>query len=97
MPDIALITFLLTSRSRTRAREAGKINADATTGPDGYARWLQTDARRGTMNWVGNSLDGYYTAVRRAIYLSMLLRAVDAGWMIRWLFKRLRTLKVRRV
>jgi hypothetical protein len=36
MPDVALLTFLLTVSSRGRAREAGKIAADATTGPDGY-------------------------------------------------------------
>ena len=36
MPDIAILTFLLTISSRRRARAAGKIAADATTGPDGF-------------------------------------------------------------
>jgi len=41
------------------------------------------------MNWVGNSLEGYYAAVRRAIYTSLALRAIVAGWVLRWIFKRL--------
>jgi len=36
MPDIALLTFLLTMSSRGKARAAGNIVADATTGPDGF-------------------------------------------------------------
>ena len=37
MPDIAFFTFILTVSSRNKARESGKIAADATTGPDGYS------------------------------------------------------------
>ena len=36
MPDIAFFTLILTVSSRGKARESGKIAADATTGPDGY-------------------------------------------------------------
>jgi hypothetical protein len=36
MPDVAFFTFILTVSSRGKARESGKMTADATTGPDGY-------------------------------------------------------------
>jgi hypothetical protein len=41
------------------------------------------------MNWVGNSLEDYYKNVRRAIYISMILRAVITGWLFIWIFKKL--------
>jgi len=41
------------------------------------------------MNWVGNSLEGYYTAVRRAIYTSLAFRAIVTGWLLRWILKSL--------
>jgi hypothetical protein len=47
MPDVALFTFLLTVSSRGRAREAGKIAADATTGLDGYGRRYNANADEG--------------------------------------------------
>lgn len=36
MPDIAFFTFILTVSSRGKARESGRLAADATAGPDGY-------------------------------------------------------------
>src|SRR5579859_7700128 len=91
MPDVAFFTFLLSVSSRSKARESRKIAADATTGPDGYGRPpLRLICSRGTMNWVGNSLEGYYTSVRRAIYISLLLRAVLAGWLVRVIFRKLK-------
>ena len=92
MPDVAILIFLLTMSSRGKARAAGKIAADATTGPDGFYS-LQylfcLYGSRGTMNWVGNSLEGYYTNVRRAIYISLFLRTTFAGWILGWGIKRL--------
>lgn len=91
MPDVALLTFLFTVSSRGKARAAGKIAADATTGPDGFHSLEESFliGSRGTMNWVGNSLEGYYTNVRRAIYISLLLRTVFAGWLLRLAIKTL--------
>jgi hypothetical protein len=97
MPDVAFFTFILTISSRRQARAAGKTTADATTGPDGYIYIaVETNNRRGTMNWVGNSLGGYYKSVRRAIFISLALRAVFAGWLLRWIFRRCRRLIERR-
>jgi hypothetical protein len=91
MPDVALLTFLLTVSSRGKARATGKIAADATTGPDGFHSLEESflTGSRGTMNWVGNSLEGYYTNVRRAIYISLALRGLLAGWLVRLGTKRL--------
>jgi len=36
MPDVALFTFLFTVTTRGKARKAGQVAADATSGPDGY-------------------------------------------------------------
>ena len=47
------------------------------------------------MNWVGNSLEGYYTSVRRAIVISFVLRAIVTGWVVRWISKKL-IAKIRR-
>ena len=89
-PDVAFFIFLFTVSTRERATRTGKIAADATSGPDGYILIFLTNDSRGTMNWVGNSLEGYYAAVRRAILVSLLLRTALAGWFIRWIYKRLR-------
>jgi len=50
---------------------------------------VRAKGRRGMMNWVGNSLEGYYTSVRRAIVISLVLRAIVTGWVIRWIAKKL--------
>ena len=91
MPDVALLTFLFTVSSRGKARAAGRIAADATTGPDGFYPLEESflTGSRGTMNWVGNSLEGYYTNVRRAIYLSLVLRGFLMGWIVRLGVRRL--------
>jgi len=90
MPDVAFFTFLLTVSSRGKARAAGKISANAFAGPDGYPSLLRVlSCRRGTMNWVGNSLEGYYTSVRRAILMSLVFRTIVTGWVIRWISKKL--------
>jgi len=90
MPDVAFFTFLLTVSSRGKARAAGKMSADAFAGPDGYdLSGGELSGRRGTMNWVGNSLEGYYTSVRRAILISLVLRTIAMGWVVRWISKTL--------
>ena len=86
MADVAFFTFLLTVSSRGKARAAGKVSADAFAGPDGYDfSGCELNCRRGTMNWVGNSLEGYYTSVRRAILISLVFRTIVMGLVVRWI------------
>ena len=56
----------------------------------GISLCYSSDSRRGTMNWVGNSLDGYYAAVRKAIFVSLFLRTIFAGWLVRWIYRKVR-------
>ena len=44
------------------------------------------------MNWIGDHLDGYFTAIRYAVYTSLALRTVLTAWLLNHLFKKLKTL-----
>jgi hypothetical protein len=92
MPDVALFTFILSIASRAKALKDsgyGKIAVDGTLTPNGYEMFLFGLCRRLTMNWIGDSLEGYFTAVRRAIYISLALRGVVGGTVLIWILRKL--------